>query len=118
MTSARNLGQLLRSCRLLGVDSFLLSKDAWPSLNGRCMAVAQGLGYGARLHRGQLQALQGRGLQLLAAECCGRRSVAAAAPTDGRWALVLGNEERGVSREALKLCEAVRVPQRCGEGLS
>lgn len=118
VTSAQNLEQLLRSGRALGVDSFVLSPSAWPSLNGRACAVAQGAAYGAAVHRGALRralrALQAQGVRLFAAEHFGATPLAEARPATRRWALVLGNEERGVSEAALALCEAVRVPQRRG----
>ncbi|CAJ1328428.1 unnamed protein product [Effrenium voratum] len=123
VTSATNLGQILRSAHYLGVSSFVVSKSTWSALNGRAAAISEGAMYHADFHRADdlpvaLKALAGN-RQLLAAEDFAARPVAKRrVEISGRWALVLGSEQHGISKEVLELCQAVRVPTLRGASLN
>eukprot|EP00913_Durusdinium_trenchii_P009103 g8558.t1 len=128
ITSALNLGQLIRSAGCLGVTSFVASEPTWSAFNGRLAALSAGAAYHARVARAHggtggvvevLQRLRQKGWRLLAAEeFCEKTLAEASVENDGPWALVLGSEELGVSPEVLRLCEGLRVPQLRGQSLN
>ncbi|CAE8634787.1 unnamed protein product [Polarella glacialis] len=125
--SAMNFGQLIHSARRLGVTSFVASKAAWSALNGRAAVVSHGWLYHAEFHLAEsvpvaLEQLRDMGVRLYAAEEFFPVPVSPHRPGHGdsrNWALVLGAEDRGVSSEALALCdEGISVPQKRGASLN
>lgn len=123
--SAMNVGQLVRSAQLLGITSFVVSDASWAALNGRSARVSEGglynvdFHYAANLSKSVAQ-LKDLGVRTYVAEDYFDSPVAPHLPHGDRsWALVLGAEDRGVSAEVAKLCDApVCVPQRRGASLN
>lgn len=122
LRSSQNLGQVVRSAVLLGVRSFVLSRASWGCLNGRAGCSSAGWLYAGRFHVGEPLAdavceLRAMGLRLYAAE---ESFGVPVAPHGGAgWALVVGNEQQGISPEVVRLCDArVCVSQRRGASLN
>lgn len=127
LTSATNLGQLFRTARCLGVTSFVVPDCSWSAFNGRLAAVSEGQAYFCDVHYaskkcggvlGALRCLRERPVRLFAAEEFCDQKVSEVSINDRNWALVLGSEDRGVTPEALELCEGLRVPQERGQCLN
>lgn len=122
LVSAQNLGQLIRSAVLLGVCSFVLTRASWNCLNGRACAASEGWLYHGAFHLAEalpaaLGALRRSGVRVYAAE--ETHTVALAPHGHDAWALVVGNEERGISQEVLAACDVqVCVPQKRGASLN
>lgn len=122
LVSSQNLGQVIRSALLLGVSSFVLSRSTWNCLNGRACHASQGWMYHADFHlaeplKNSLAELKDLGVHLYAAE--ETFQIPVAPHGSSHWALLVGNEERGVSEEILALCDArVCVLQTRGASLN
>lgn len=122
LVSASNLGHLLRSAALLGVTSFVLPRASWNCLNGRSCRASEGWLYSIDFHLAQslpeaLQELSSMGIHAYAAEEFYSEPVSA--HHDASWALVLGNEDRGISQEVARCCRSrVRVQQMRGASLN
>ncbi|CAK9058121.1 unnamed protein product [Durusdinium trenchii] len=122
LVSAQNLGQVVRSAVLLGIKSIILSRPTFNCLNGRACHASQGWLYYAEYFLAEdlptsLKELQTLGICVYAAEESHPRMVSP--HPDPRWALVVGNEERGVSEEVLRCCnDFLRVPQVRGASLN
>ena len=111
-----NLGAIARSAAFFGAGALLLREGAGQAMpSGAAYRTAEGGLEHLELHRaadlaGCLEAL-GTRYRAVAAALTGDAVSPSALPRDRPIALVLGNEERGVSREALAACESrVRVP--------
>ncbi|CAE8614262.1 unnamed protein product [Polarella glacialis] len=115
--SSHNIGQILRTAYHFGIDSVILSQEAWQQLDARACRVAVGWAYHMDFHMAHslpeaLQALCAQGVTLYAAEdSASSEEVRPHAPRDSElWGLVLGHE---VSPEVLARCDfRVRAPQR------
>lgn len=118
LESSHIIGQILRTAYHFGVDSVVASQLAWDRLDSRACRVSMGWAFHMVFHLADslpaaLARLQGRGIDLCAIEFS--RAANAEQPTKrgNKWALVIGNEEQGVSPAALALCESsVRVHLR------
>ena len=111
-----NLGAIARSAAFFGVRALLLREGAGQAMpSGAAYRTAEGGLEHLDLHRvgdlaASLKALRPR-YSTVAAALTADAVPLADLPRDRPVALVLGNEERGVSREALGACESrVRIP--------
>ena len=125
LNSSSNVGQILRSAYHLGINSVIASPSSWSCLNGRACRVSMGWFYRMNFHVGRplstsLKELKDRGVCLYAAENQFSKPVSPHEPNgDPKWALVLGSEFSGVSKEVVELCdERVCVPQQQGHSLN
>merc|ERR1719362_1258098 len=123
--AAQNVGQVLRTAFHLGVTSVMASRAVWNSLGGRACRVSMGWLYFMDFYLADpltdgLSALKKRGIRIYAAEDHFSSDVAPHEPTgDPHWALVVGHEDAGVSRDAVALSDVcIRVPQQRGESLN
>lgn len=123
--SAMNVGQVVCSAFQLGISSFIVSRTSWNALNGRAARVSDGWLYHADFHLAEplgnaLRELKRAGVALYAAEDFFPRPVSPHLPRGSRsWALVVGNEDMGVSKEVAELCdERICIPQRRGASLN
>lgn len=112
----RNLGAIIRSAYCTGVDGIVIcSKNSAP-LTPAAIKASAGLAEHARIYVAQsvpvaLQELQKNGYHLyLATLEAGENATTLSFKTPA--ALVIGNEEVGVSKETLKLGTRVLLPQR------
>ncbi|CAE8689180.1 unnamed protein product, partial [Polarella glacialis] len=105
LSSASNVGQVLRTAYHLGVNSVVASPEAWSCLNGRASRVSMGWMYRMSFHMADplpatIVALKELGVRVYAAENQFSRPVMPHQPLgDRRWALVVGSEGHGVSPE-------------------
>lgn len=125
LSSASNVGQILRTAYHLGATSVVASGTSWNCLNGRAGRVSLGWLYRMDFHRAEplgeaLAELRQLGVQIYAAENQFSRPVAPHEPSgDRRWALVMGSEDTGVSAEALEMSDfRICVPQQQGLSLN
>lgn len=123
--SPRNIGQILRAALHLGVTSIVASKGAWENLTGRAARSSMGWLYHLDFHYAHrlpdaLRELQSLDIRLYAAEEGFDVPVAPHEPHgDRKWALVVGNEASGVSKEARKISDVrIKVPQRGGASMN
>ncbi|OLQ12099.1 putative TrmH family tRNA/rRNA methyltransferase YacO [Symbiodinium microadriaticum] len=143
LVSAWNLGQAVRSAVMLGVKSVVLSRSSFNCLNGRACHASCGWLYHAEYHLAEpltdaLESLRDLGIcqclglfvawpegRLMAIffllkwedhpQTVGPHSL----DGDARWALVVGNEEKGISPDILARCSSkLRVPQVRGASLN
>lgn len=118
LSSASNIGQILRTAYHFGVVSVVAARASWNSLNGRACRVSMGWLYRMSFHLADrlpeaLMELKGLGVQIYAAENQFARPVSP--HTDRNWALVLGHEGLGISDEAVALSDArICIPQEQG----
>ncbi|CAE8694864.1 unnamed protein product [Polarella glacialis] len=123
--SARNIGEILRSALHLGVTSVVASRGSWNCLTGRAARTSMGWIYHIDFHLADqlpeaLQDLRASGVRIYTAESDATEAVIPHLPHgDRRWALVMGNEESGVSEQSRALSDhVVCVPQRGGASLN
>lgn len=125
LVSSQNVGQLIRSACLLGVDSFIVSRATWKCLNGRACHISRGWLYHSMWHLSDdlpatLAELKTNSVRIYGAEEIFPISAAPHSPHgDRNWALVVGNEDKGVSKEVVTQCDIhIRVPQCRGASLN
>lgn len=124
LTSATNIGQILRTAYHLGVVSVVVSRASWSSLHGRACRVSMGWLYWMDCHLAAslvdaLDELRLRGIRVFAAENQFSRPVGHDPPQDRNWALIVGHEGLGISAEAVAASDAcVCVPQEQGDCLN
>ncbi len=111
LSNMENVGAIARSAAALGVDSMMLPVAA-PHPYGR-RAIRVSMGYVSRLqiHRfdhleQSIARLKALGYTIYAAEAEEGAVVLSTLDTvPDKWVIVMGNEERGVSKEILALCD-------------
>lgn len=120
-----NVGEILRNAYHFGVTSVLASRAAWSTLTGRAARASMGWLYHFDFHHAESLAASMAELRRLGVRCYGAENYHAVPvaphrpPGDRRWALVLGNEARGISAEVTAMCDSlVCVPQQQGESLN
>ena len=125
LNSASNVGQVLRSAYHLGINSVIASAGAWSCLNGRASRVSMGWFYRMSFHVARplskaIEELKRLGVCLYVAENQFSQPVAPHEPHgDRKWALVIGSEFSGVSKEIVQDCDQrVCVPQQQGHSLN
>lgn len=120
LESSHTIGQIIRTAYHFGVDSIVASGSTWKNLDGRACRVAMGWAYHMDFHFtdsviGALQDLQAQGVRVYGAESSSSQGKPAAPHEprgEGSWALVIGHEEKGLSREVAELCQTcMHVPQ-------
>lgn len=122
LVSAQNLGQVMRSAVLLGITSVILTRASFNCLNGRACHASQGWLYEAEFHLAEdlpvaLRSLKRAQICIYAAEEIHPKAVSP--QPNARWALVVGNEDKGVSPEVLECCDDfLCVPQVRGASLN
>eukprot|EP00928_Gymnodinium_smaydae_P056387 TRINITY_DN39780_c0_g1_i1.p1 TRINITY_DN39780_c0_g1~~TRINITY_DN39780_c0_g1_i1.p1 ORF type:complete len:360 (+),score=57.66 TRINITY_DN39780_c0_g1_i1:28-1107(+) len=129
LSSPRNVGQILRTALHLGVSSIVTSPCTWRAIDGRAARSSMGWLYHLDFHcagagefglEAALQELKELGVRTYAAENFHAEPVGPHEPPgDRRWALVVGSEDKGLSRTTRSLCDRlVAVPQMAGESLN
>ena len=112
ITSAENVGSIVRSCAALGVNSLIISKETPHPFNRRALRVAMGHSHLLKTHVHQdikmsIQTLQNRGYKIYAAEVSEKSIALSRVAVSGKWALIMGHEGRGISQDILELCDEV-----------
>ena len=108
-----NLGSIIRTADAMGAAGVLVSEDSADPYGPKALRAAMGSNYHVRIWTAglpaELRVLKELGATLVAGHLKGRERIPDVA---GRCVAVIGNEGRGVSEEASRLCELVRLPMK------
>jgi len=112
ITSAENVGSIVRSCAALGVDSLLFANETPHPFNRRALRVAMGHSHLIRTHvhkdiKVTIKTMQERGYRVYAAEVCEGSTPLREVQTPDRWVLIMGHEGRGIAQDILELVDEV-----------
>lgn len=112
ITSAENVGSIVRSCAALGVNSLIIANDTPHPFNRRALRVAMGHSYMIKTHlhtdiKKSIKTLQERGYKVYAAEVSENSTALAKVEVAQKWVLVMGHEGRGISEDILTLCDEI-----------
>ena len=112
ITSAENVGSIVRSCAALGVDSLVIANETPHPFNRRALRVSMGHAYLLRTYvhadiKESILAFQKRGYRVYAAEVAAGATMLADVEVAKKWVLVMGHEGRGINQEILSLCDEV-----------
>jgi RNA methyltransferase, TrmH family len=112
ITSAENVGSIVRSCAALGVGSLVIANETPHPFNRRALRVAMGHSHMIKTHLHQdikesIQTLQKRGYRVYATEVTLDSTPLAKVKVASKWVLIMGHEGRGISQEILQLCDEV-----------
>ena len=115
ITDVRNFGAIARTCACAGVDALVIGARGGAAVNGDAIKTSAGA-----LHSLPVCKVENMQNALRYLRDCGLSVVAATEHTDKNYteadmtvplAIVMGNEEKGIYEENLKLCnEQVRIP--------
>lgn len=112
ITSAENVGSIVRSCAALGVDSLVIANETPHPFNRRALRVSMGHAHLLRTYvhkdiKESIVAFRERGYRVYAAEVSLGASMLRDVKVAQKWVLVLGHEGRGISQDILELCDEV-----------
>jgi tRNA G18 (ribose-2'-O)-methylase SpoU len=112
ITSAENVGSVVRSCAALGVDSLVIANETPHPFNRRALRVSMGYAHLLRTHvhkdiKQSIVAFQERGYRVYAAEVAPNATMLSDVNVAQKWVLVMGHEGRGISQDILELCDEV-----------
>ena len=112
ITSAENVGSIVRSCAALGINSLIIAKETPHPFNRRALRVAMGHSHLIKTHLHQdikksIVIMKERGYRVYAAEVCEGSTPLSEVVSPEKWVLVMGHEGRGISNDILELCDEV-----------
>lgn len=112
ITSAENVGSIVRSCAALGVNSLVIANETPHPFNRRALRVAMGHSHLIKTHMHQdikksIKSFQERGYRVFAAEVSENATQLADVQTPRKWVLIMGHEGRGISQDILELVDEV-----------
>ena len=112
ITSAENVGSIVRSCAALGVNSLIIANETPHPFNRRALRVSMGYATKIRTHvhediKYSIVALQAKGYRVFAAEVEENSTQLSHVQTPQKWVLVMGHEGRGIAKDILELCDEV-----------
>ena len=112
ITSAENVGSIVRSCVALGVNSLVIAKETPHPFNRRALRVSMGHSTIIRtsVHKDiklSIKSLQERGYRVFAAEVAENSTPLRKVQTPQKWVLIMGHEGRGISQDILDLVDEV-----------
>ncbi len=112
ITSSENVGSIARSASALGVNSYLLPKQAPHPFGRRALRVS--MGHTSRLNISRydnieitLKKLRTEGYSIYAAEITKHSIPLSQIKVTNKWVLLMGHEGNGISSKILKLCDHV-----------
>lgn len=115
VTDVRNFGAIARTCSCAGVDALIIGTRGGAAVNGDAIKASAGALHSLPVCKvdnmqNALRYLRESGIKLVAATEHTKRNYTEAEMTLP-VAIVMGNEEKGIYEENLKLCdEQVRIP--------
>lgn len=115
VTDVRNFGAIARTCSCAGVDALIMGTRGGAAVNGDAIKASAGALHSLPVCKvdnmqNALRYLRESGIKLVAATEHTKRNYTEAEMTLP-VAIVMGNEEKGIYEENLKLCdEQVRIP--------
>jgi len=112
ITSAENVGSIVRSCAALGVNSLVFANETPHPFNRRALRVSMGHSHMIRTHvhkdiKATIQTMQKKGYRVYAAEVCEGSTPLREVQTQDKWVLIMGHEGRGISDDILALVDEV-----------
>jgi len=112
ITSAENIGSIVRSCAALGINSLVIANETPHPFNRRALRVAMGHSHLMKTYvheniKESIAAFQARGYRVYAAEVAENARMLKDVKPTKKWVLVMGHEGRGISDEILSLCDEV-----------
>ncbi len=112
ITSSENVGSIARSASALGVNSYLLPKQAPHPFARRALRVSMGHSSRLKIHiyeeiKNTLQLLKAQGYSIYAAEITENSMPLSKIEPTRKWVLLMGHEGHGLSKEVLALCDMV-----------
>jgi tRNA G18 (ribose-2'-O)-methylase SpoU len=112
ITSAENVGSIVRSCAALGVNSLLLSPQTPHPFNRRALRVAMGHSHLLKTHqyhdiKETLEHLKALGYRVFAAEVREDSTSLSQVEVPQKWVLIMGHEGLGIADDILDLCDEV-----------
>lgn len=112
ITSAENVGSIVRSCAALGVNSLVIAHETPHPFNRRALRVSMGHAYMMKTHlhvdiKESIKTFQKRGYRVYAAEVTPNSTPLAQVEVAPKWVLIMGHEGRGISQDILALCDEV-----------
>ena len=113
LSNMENVGAIARSAAALGVDSMMLSEAAPHPYGRRSIRVSMGYVTKLRIHRfdslsERISELKTLGYTIYAAEASSEAIPLSTLDTiPDKWVVIVGNEEAGLSKEILALCDHV-----------
>jgi len=120
ITSAENVGSIVRSCAALGVNSLVIANETPHPFNRRALRVSMGYSTLIKTHmhkdiKKSIQEFQAKGYRVFAAEVAENATPLSLVKTPGKWVLVMGHEGRGIADDILSLCdEIVSIEMQAG----
>ncbi len=112
ITSAENVGSIVRSCAALGVGSLIFANETPHPFNRRALRVSMGYSTFIKSHmhkdiKKTIRDLQTKGYRIFAAEVAPDATPLSKVQTPEKWVLVMGHEGRGIADDILSLCDEV-----------
>ncbi len=112
ITSAENVGSIVRSCAALGVGSLIFANETPHPFNRRALRVSMGHSHLIKTHvhrdiKETILSLQAKGYSVFAAEVTVDSVPLSQAEVPKKWALIMGHEGRGIADDILELCDSV-----------
>ena len=115
LSKTENVGAIARSAAALGIHSFVAPAHGPHPYGRRALRVSMGHISKLDLHiyndiHSTLSALKDKGYRIIAAEVTPDATPLSKLTVEGRWVLLMGHEQKGLSREILDLCdETVKI---------
>ena len=112
ITSAENVGSIVRSCAGLGVNSLLIANETPHPFNRRALRVSMGHSKMIKTHihkdiKESIKSLQKKGYRIYAAEVRDGSTALSDVKVAKKWALIMGHEGRGIAEDIIELCDEV-----------
>jgi len=112
ITSAENVGSIVRSCAALGVNSLVIANETPHPFNRRALRVSMGHSHVMKTHlhediKESIKSFQKRGYRVYAAEVSEDSTPLRELQASEKWVLIMGHEGRGISKEILNLCDEI-----------
>ncbi|MDA7817894.1 RNA methyltransferase [Sulfurimonas sp.] len=112
ITSTENVGSIARSAAALGVNSYLLPKEAPHPYARRALRVS--MGHISKLHVSiyddifkTIESLKNSGYKILAAEVTQDSTPLIELNIPSKWVLIMGHEGKGLSDKVIKVCDEI-----------
>lgn len=111
ITSSENVGSIARSASALGINSYLLPKQAPHPFGRRALRVSMGYSSRLKIHiyeeiKETLLLLKRQGYSIYAAEITKDSLPLSQIEVKDKWVLLMGHEGHGLSKEVLALCDS------------
>jgi len=112
ITSTENVGSIARSAAALGIDSYMLPKEAPHPFSRRALRVSMGHASLLKTYiyndiRETIKDLKLAGYRVYAAEISEDSTYLSNVITPKKWVLIMGHEGKGISQRVLELCDEV-----------